>query len=132
MTALVSPPKRKHNSFLMGDLKDFQERPLEMLLEIANNYEPVITIRFGPITQTVITHPEGARHVLQQNNRNYLKEQTFMDISRLALISGNDLFTSDKDEWLSRRRLMQPAFHRKIVADFDKTIAEEAQRLLST
>jgi cytochrome P450 len=55
-----------------------------------------------------------------------------MDISLLALISGNDLFTSDKDEWLSRRRLMQPAFHRTMVADFDKTIAEEAQRLLST
>lgn len=116
----------------MGDLRDFQERPLELLLDIAHNYGPVITVRFAHIPQTVLTHPDAARHVLQQNNRNYLKEQSFMDISRLALLSGDDLFTSDKDEWLTRRRLMQPAFHRKMVADFDQTIAEEAQRLLAS
>lgn len=132
MTQPITPPKRKYNNLLIGDLKDFQERPLEMLLDIARNYGPVITIRFGHITETVLTHPDAVRHVLQQNNRNYLKEQTFMDISRLALISGDDLFTSDKDEWLSRRRLMQPAFHRRMVAGFDQTIIEETGRLLST
>ena len=120
------------NNFLLGDLQDFQERPLPMLLDIANNYGPVITVRFAHITQTVLTHPDAMRQVLQRNNRNYLKEQTFMDISRLALVSGDDLFTSDKDEWLSRRRLMQPAFHRKMVAEFDKTITEETERLLSS
>jgi cytochrome P450 len=132
MTQVIAPPKRKQKRLLMGDLKDFQERPLEMLLDIANNYGPVITVRFGPITQTVLTHPDAVRHVLQQNNRNYLKEQSFMDISRLALASGDDLFTSDKEAWLTRRRLMQPAFHRKMVADFDKTITAETGRLLST
>ena len=68
MTQAITPPKRKQKRLLMGDLTDFQERPLEMLLDIANNYGPVITIRFGPITQTVLTHPDAVRHVLQQNN----------------------------------------------------------------
>jgi cytochrome P450 len=131
MTQTISPPKRKQSNLLKGDLKDFQNRPLYMLLDIAHNYGPVTTVRFGPITQTVLTHPDAVQQVLQKNNRNYLKEQSFMDIARLSLIGGDDLFTSDRDEWLSRRRLMQPAFHRKMVADFDQTITEEAGRQLA-
>lgn len=76
---------------------------------IAHKYGLVITIRFAQANQTVSTAPGALRHILQQNNRNYLKEQTFMDISRLALVRGDDLFTSDNDQWLGRRRLMQPA-----------------------
>lgn len=132
MIQAVAPPKRKKNSILLGDLKDFQERPLQMLLDIAHNYGSVISIRFAYVNQTVLTHADGMRHVLQKNNRNYLKEQDFMDISRLALLSGDDLFTSDKAEWLYRRRLMQPAFHRKMVADFDRTINMESERLLAS
>ena len=124
-------PQRKSPSLLLGDLKDFQERPFHLLLDIAHNYEPVTRIRFGPVPQYVITHPDGAQHVFQRNNRNYIKEQQFMNISRLALKSGDDLFTSDGQEWLQRRRLMQPAFHRRVINQFGDIIVEEAERMLS-
>ena len=131
MTA-IAPPRRNHTHFLLGDLKDFQEQPLEMLLDLADNYGPVTQLRFAHVPQIVITHPDGARHVLQKNNRNYLKEQQFMDVTRTALLSGDDLFTSDGQEWLKRRRLMQPAFHRKVVAQFGEVIRTETERMLAT
>ena len=71
MTVAVAPPKRKQTSLLFGDLTDFQERPLNMLLDIANNYGPVITIRFAHINQTVLTHPEAVRYVLQNQPELY-------------------------------------------------------------
>ncbi|MGB0385915.1 MAG: cytochrome P450 [Ardenticatenaceae bacterium] len=128
----IAPPKRIHNHWLLGDLKDFQEQPLSMLLDIADNCRPVTQVRFAHVPQIVITHPDGARHVLQKNNRNYIKEQQFMEVTRTALLSGDDLFTSDGDEWLRRRRLMQPAFHRKIVAQFGDLITAETERMFST
>jgi cytochrome P450 len=130
MTTQLLPPKRKHSRSLLGDLQDFQERALEMLLDVAHNYGPVTRIRLGPVTQYVITEAEGANHVLQQNNRNYTKQPDFMDIARLVLLSGDDLFTSDGDPWLHRRRLMQPVFHRKIVNGFRDIIVAESARML--
>ena len=128
----IAPPKRKHSHWLLGDLKDFQEQPLEMLLDIADNYGSVTQLRIAHVPQIVITHPDGARHVLQQNNRNYLQEQSFIDVVRTALLSGNNLLSSDGNEWLRRRRLMQPAFHHKIVAQFGDLITAETERMLAT
>ncbi|MBX3001002.1 MAG: cytochrome P450 [Caldilineaceae bacterium] len=130
MTAQLLPPERNHSPSLLGDLPDFQKRALEMLLDLAHNYGPVTRIRLGPVTQYVITEAEGAHHVLQKNSRNYTKEQSFMDVARLALISGDDLFTSDGDPWLHRRRLMQPVFHRRVVNNFRDIIVEESARML--
>lgn len=122
------PIKRLNQGGILGDLKDFQERPLEMLLDVAHNYDPVTRIRFAHVPQYVLTHPDAAQHVLQRNNRNYIKEQQFMNVTRSALMSGDDLFTSDGDAWLFRRRLMQPAFHRKMVSKFADTIVAETIR----
>lgn len=114
--------QRSNYHWFLGDLADFQSQPLAMLLDLADNYGPLTQIRFGAAQQLVLTHPDAARHVLQTNQRNYHKEQQFMAIARMVFASGDNLFTSDDNPWLHRRRLMQPAFHRRIVANFGTTI----------
>ena len=44
---------------------------------------------------------------------------------RLRLIIGNGLLTSDEPEHLAHRRLIQPAFHRKRIADFARVMAQK-------
>ena len=58
----------------------------------------------------ILAHPDYAKHILQDNNKNYTKSYAY-DILRLFL--GNGLLTSEGDFWLKQRRLAQPAFHRE-------------------
>ncbi len=130
MTLTQPMPRRRNSDFLLGDLRDFQTQPLPMLLDMAPSYGPVVMTRFAHVPQVVVTDPDAALHVLQRNSRNFQKEQNFMDVARQVLLSGDDLFTSDGDAWLKRRRLMQPAFHRKVISAFGALIVDAiGQRL---
>ncbi len=60
----------------------------------------------------VLNCPEHVRHVLVGNHRNYSKGVGF---ERVKMLLGNGIIVSDGDFWRSQRRMIQPAFHRKIV-----------------
>ena len=61
----------------------------------------------------VLNNPEHVRHVLIGNNRNYKKGVGF---ERVKMLLGNGIIVSDGDFWRSQRRMIQPVFHRKIIA----------------
>ena len=62
----------------------------------------------------VINNPDYVKHVLISNHRNYRKGVGF---ERIKMLLGNGIIVSDGDFWRSQRRMIQPAFHRKVVAD---------------
>lgn len=130
--SIQTPPRRQHRLNLLGDLADFRADSLAMLLDVAQHYGPVTQLRFGPVPLYVLTDPAAMHHVLQTNNRNYLKEQSFMNNARLALQTKDNLFTSDGESWLKQRRLMQPAFHRQQIARFADVITAETTKALTT
>ena len=119
-------PKRAHTANPLGDLLDFQKRPLAMLLEMAREYPALLRIRFAHLPHFVANDPATIGDVLQKRARDYHKEPRFMAIARDLLNSDDNLFTSDADPWLKRRRLMQPSFHRKIIAAWTTLIQQEA------
>jgi cytochrome P450 len=74
-----------------------------------------------------VSSPAGVGRLLHDNHRNYSKDVATFGTLRLFL--GNGLFTSDGDFWRRQRRLAQPAFHRRRVANFgalmtDATLAK--------
>lgn len=99
-------PTKPGATFLLGDLNEFTNNRLTYLQTIAEQYSPFVVVCFGPVKQVAITCPELAQQVLQANSRNYRKEQLFMKFTRLALTSGDNLFTSDGDDWLKQRRII--------------------------
>lgn len=125
-----TPPRRQRRSHLLGDLADFRADTLGLLLDLARNYGPVTQLRFGPAPVYALTDPAALHYVLQTNNRNYMKEQNFMNITRKALQTKDNLFTSDGESWLKQRRLMQPTFHRQQVSRFAAVITEETVQAL--
>lgn len=125
-------PRKPGANLLLGDLNAFTHDRLAYLQNIADHYSPLVEVRFGPVWQLISSSPEGMQQVLQANNRNYLKEQFFMKFTRLALTSGDNLFTSDGDYWLKQRRIMQPMFHRKQIAGFGDVINGEIEHLLAS
>ncbi|MDB3935523.1 cytochrome P450 [Granulosicoccus sp.] len=62
----------------------------------------------------LLNNPEHVKQVLIANHRNYTKGVGF---ERVAMLLGNGIIVSDGDFWRSQRRMIQPAFHRKIVAE---------------
>lgn len=133
-TATLSPktiPVRGDARFFWGHLEEFQRDLLGFLMDVPRRDGPLVGIKMGPATQYYISHPDYALHVLQTNQKNYIKEQRLMGLSRTALLGKDNLFTSDGAFWLRERRIMQPAFHRQVVANFGTAIAEEAQRYVT-
>ncbi len=76
----------------------------------------------------VFNHPEDVRRILITNHRNYAKGVGF---DRIKILLGNGIIVSEGEFWKRQRRMMQPTFHRRILAQFDRVIAAANDRLLA-
>jgi cytochrome P450 len=83
----------------------------------------IIRMKVAGKELVVITSPEYARHILVENNRNYVKSFGY---EVLKTFLGEGLLTSEGDFWKKQRRLAQPAFHRKSVENLIYTMTEES------
>ena len=113
-----------------GMAREFQRAPLPTLCRLHNQYGHAVRFRFfGPFYGYLFTHPEHYQHILQTNNPNYTKmpHPTFIIMEPLA---GKGLLTNDGESWLRQRRLAQPAFHRKQIADFAAVMTDCAAAML--
>ena len=76
----------------------------------------------------VCTHPEGIKHILVDNNKNYNKSFAY-DIIKLFL--GNGLLTSEGEFWKKQRRLAQPAFHKQKLDLMFQNMIEETKSTIN-
>jgi len=63
-----------------------------------------------------------AQYVLQKNQKNYTKSD--IQTKDLAKYVGRGLLTAEGDHWRKQRRLIQPAFHKKQLAQLIQTMDE--------
>jgi cytochrome P450 len=76
----------------------------------------------------VIHHPDDVRRVLVTNHRNYTKG---VDRDRIKVLLGRGIMTSEGELWQRQRRMMQPLFHRRVVAEFARVISQANDRLIA-
>jgi cytochrome P450 len=101
--------------------------PLAFVAALARDYGDVVRLGMGPVSVYLVHHPDGVKHVLQDNNQNYVKGPV---IARVKVLIGEGLFTSEGAFWRRQRRLAQPAFHRERIAGFAATMVRcTAERL---
>ncbi|WP_220199599.1 cytochrome P450 [Ktedonospora formicarum] len=100
----------------------FARQTLSFVQELRERYGDVVTLPtvLGP--WTLVFHPDGVRHVVQENHFNYHKGGISNQVLKLTL--GNGLLTNNGDSWLTQRRLIQPAFHRSRIAGFGQLMTE--------
>jgi cytochrome P450 len=58
---------------ILGVLPRFARDPLNFLLDAAIRYGPVVRLDLASRSTYLVSHPEGVKYVLQDNNRNYRK-----------------------------------------------------------
>jgi len=110
-----------------GAGEEMRGDPLAFTARMAREYGDAVCMRLGPIRVYLFHHPDAVKHVLQDNNQNYVKGEI---IGRVKVLIGEGLFTSEGDFWRRQRRLAQPAFHRERIAGLAGTmIRRTAERL---
>ena len=95
----------------------------ELLRTLWQDYGDVVRIPSAVRTLYLVSDPELVKHILQDNNRNYVKGR---GLQKAKALVGHGLLTSEGDFWRRQRRLMQPAFHRQRIADFVQTMTTAA------
>ncbi len=97
------------------------------VLKLRATYGDIIRLKIGSDDVYLLTHPDMAEQVLQMNNRNYIKGDL---LEKLREVAGNGLFTSEGEFWRKQRRMMQPAFHRTLIAGFGDMMVDETDALI--
>jgi len=122
-------PPGPRGQFIFGSLNDYRRDLLGLYRTAARDHGDIARITFFGQDTFAFSHPDYFKYVLQDHNKNYRRNEFLNSIVRLFL--HDSLFTADGDDWLSRRRLMQPAFHRQRIAGFGGLMADAAQATLA-
>src|SRR6185312_11714784 len=100
---------------------------LGMMTSAAARYGDAALLPVGPKELYFFNHPEHAKHVLADNAANYHKGIGLVH-ARRAL--GDGLLTSEGELWRKQRRVAQPAFQSRRIAQQAGIVAEEAAALV--
>lgn len=102
--------------------------PLSYMMATWREHGDVVGYRLLRQRFYLVAHPDGIKHVLQDNNRNYNKNN--VDYRVLRQLLGEGLLTSEGEFWLRQRRLIQPMFHRERILAWGNLMTEAALAML--
>ena len=109
------------SGWLRSDARALRRDPLGTYLQAWRAQGDVVRFRLGgPFDAYLVVHPHDVDRVLRDANQDYGKVPWHN--ARFVELLGHGLATSEGDRWLSRRRLLQPAFHRDHVASMAATM----------
>ena len=97
-------------------------------MDLWREYGDLARMKIGPMAIHLIVHPDHVRHVLVERVDNYPKGLSH-DKLRIAL--GNGLLTSENPLWKYQRKLMQPTYTPKGIAQFGDIMVDSADQMLA-
>lgn len=101
-------PFKKH--LILGHTLHFANDTLGFVTKCTDANLPVASARIGFKDFIFLFEPESINHVLQKNNKNYVKSFAYKGLKEFL---GNGLLTSEGKAWLKNRRVLQPSFIQK-------------------
>ncbi|WP_420627634.1 cytochrome P450 [Candidatus Leptofilum sp.] len=113
----ISEQKLKKAPFFSGGARELVRAPHRFFLQLTRDYGDVVQYRATPESAFLLNHPDFVKHILVSNGRNYNKD-THLNKYMLQAVTGQGLLTSENPLWRKQRRLIQPFFHRRYLANF--------------
>lgn len=123
MTVKNSTPQGPKGYPYIGNLFNLaNSQGLDWLQSVAEKYGDVSKFRIIKRNMYLINHPDLVKEVLTHKMHNYSKKTYGFKIIRTVL--GESIFTAMGDTWKRKRRLAQPYFHKKIIANLAQTMTD--------
>ncbi|MBX9426638.1 cytochrome P450 [Streptomyces lateritius] len=116
---------------LLGSMLDLKNDSLGTFLRARREHGDVVRITAGPPGMRGVVYgifsAEGAQQVLAGESANFRKDNHFYQEIRESF--GNGLLTSQDEDYLRQRRLVQPLFTRRRVDGYAAAVAAEVTTL---
>ncbi|RKH06773.1 cytochrome P450 [Corallococcus carmarthensis] len=125
----VLPPRLPAGLPWVGQGLEYRKDPLGFFLRYADR-GAVVRTRFVGTGIYLLNTSDAIEHVLVKNFRNYPKDA--FQKRALESVVGQGLFTSHGDVWLRLRRMMQPAFHKNLLAAHGSVAVKAANTWLAS
>ena len=108
-----------------------EQHPIETFQQHWRNHGDFVHLHIVNNHIYLASHPQFAQEALIDQRDNY-KKMGYANQDVLRLVLGNGLLTNfDQDSWLSQRRMIQPVFHRKRIAQMTTTMAQCGDDMLN-
>ncbi|MFI5668546.1 cytochrome P450 [Streptomyces sp. NPDC051704] len=118
---------------LLGSLFDLKSDSLGTYLRARHRHGDVVRITAGPpglrAALYCVFSAEGAQQVLASESANFRKDNTFYQEIRDSF--GNGLLTSQDEDYLRQRRLVQPLFTKRRVDGYAGAVAAETRAVVA-
>lgn len=125
--SIVQPkPQGPKGNWLLGNMGKMAQDPLGVF-EDAPQYGRLPRFRFLNLRAWLAIYPEDVKHVLVDNQRNYIKGY---GLQALKPVLGEGLLTSEPPLHTHQRRIIQPAFHRQRIAAYASVMTEHTSAML--
>lgn len=102
--------------------------PVAFLGQLTRWYGPIVTASFGGQKYFIIQHPDCIKNVLVDNNKAYYKPGATKILNQFL---GEGLVTSNGDNWIGKRRMVQPAFHKQRLEKLLMVINQETSSFIN-
>ncbi|MEP7279705.1 MAG: cytochrome P450 [Bacteroidota bacterium] len=112
----------------LGNLFSFRKDSLGFLRKIAHEYGDIVHFKMGPLRIVLLNHPDFIKEVLSTQNENFIKGRP-LEMAKELL--GEGLLTSEGEFHKRHSRIIQPAFHYKMMNAYAPAMTEYAARLMS-
>lgn len=122
----AKPAPRLAGVPILGILPKLWQDPLGIFLKAGTEHPHIVRLDLGPAPAYLVSHPDGVKYVLQDNNRNFVK-----GYDKAKPVLGDGLVSSEGELWRRQRRLMQPAFHKKRLAELLPLMVETTGEMLA-
>ena len=100
------------------------KNPIAFLGTIARLKKPIVQVRIAGKKYLIIQDPDYLKYIFVDNHEAFTK---YGITKILRFFFGEGLVTSNDEVWKTKRRLIQPAFHKEQLTGILKIVREETQ-----
>lgn len=115
---------------VLGNLPAFGRDPVGTLERGWRQLGDLFVMQIGPRQLHVVSNPNTAHAVLVDGWRTFTRPREVLGGTLLTPLLGHSVLTTDGESWLSKRRLMQPVFHRQRIQHMGDQMAEAGVAML--
>jgi cytochrome P450 len=107
-------------------LADFRNDPLGQLERLHRDYGDAVSYRVGPYRQCLFFHPDHVRQLLALKAKSFRRFPHPLNVLRQW--NGASLIIAEGDQWIRKRRLVQPAFQPTRLAGYFQAMWSQAAK----